>query len=304
MSMQAVSSEGPVFEKAAVVGLGQLGSSLASALRSSGAAGRVVGYDSSRRARAAAREAGSCDAVLTSMAALGRVDIVALAVPVSATKKVFGEIGPKMRSGTLATDLGSVKEPVARLADLLPEPELFVPGHPVAGNQHAGPSGARADMFKGRKVVLAPTSKTDPDATARVEEMWRRIGARPERSADRISPEEHDRAFALVSHLPHAAAYALASAIDERAPSARDKALLQRLAGRGLLDTTRIAASDPALWAGIMLDNRKELLPAVKALTAAMGDIEKALEAKDYKKLEGLLRRGRRTRNALQKKKR
>lgn len=268
-------------ERVAVVGTGLVGTSIALALRDHGVDVRVTDRD-----EAALRLAVALGAGRTFEESEEPADLAVLAVP---SEAVAGEL----RRGQLAglarvhTDVGSVKRrPLARAAALGCDLGSFVPGHPLAGRERAGPAAARADLFLGRPWALCPSPETAPDAERAVTALVRACGAEPVT----LDAEAHDRAVAVVSHVPHVLASATAARLGEADPESL------RLAGQGLRDTTRIAAGDPQLWAEILAANAG---PVADVLDEVIRDLEEhaaALRAADSRRdagdVAGLIRRG------------
>src|SRR5262249_29728245 len=149
------------------------------------------------------------------------------------------QIAPASRPGTVLTDVGSTKAEVVRVVGALANGVVFVGSHPLAGSEKQGPEHADADLFAGRLVVVTPGPHTEEAALCRVADFWRALGA----GVERMSPEEHDDAVALTSHLPHVVASALAGALPPE---------LAGLTATGFRDSTRIAAGGPDLWAAIL----------------------------------------------------
>ncbi|HEY5633245.1 MAG TPA: prephenate dehydrogenase/arogenate dehydrogenase family protein [Burkholderiaceae bacterium] len=265
------------FERVAVLGVGLMGGSVAAGLRAREIAGRVVAYSTGDDAERA-RSLGLIDSVATSPArAVEGADLVVLAAPIPALPGLFSEIAPELRPGVVLTDCASTKKSTiaAARAALGEAFARFVPGHPIVGGERRGPDAARGDLFEGATVVLCPVPETAPDASERVTQTWRALGA----TVVAIDAGEHDALYAQVSHWPHALSFALCAAIasGERADSAL------RLAGAGLRDATRIAAAPAALWADIVLDNRDAVLDCalaferqVQAITAAIREGDRA----------------------------
>jgi prephenate dehydrogenase len=168
----------------------------------------------------------------------------------------------------------------------LPGGVLFVGSHPLAGSEKRGPEFADADLFAGRLTVLTPNAATDPAALDRVAAFWQGLGSRTRI----MPPEEHDRALALTSHLPHLLAAALAGMLPVE---------LEPLTATGFRDTTRIAAGDPALWAAIFTHNRIALRSALSGFETRMCDFRTALENNDAAALTDLLVRAKEIRDAL-----
>src|SRR5262249_42526047 len=136
----------------------------------------------------------------------------------------------------------------------------FVACHPLAGTERFGPDAASPLLFEGRRCVICPTPITRPEAVTTVERLWTAMGAEPLRAEAALD----DRAMAAGSPLPHVAAYALAGTLGRLAGDL--VGALKRLPTTSLRDTTRVAASSPAMWRDILLDNRDEVLPFVSGL--------------------------------------
>ena len=245
----------PAFRKVAVFGAGLIGGSFALALRKAGAAARIVGIGRSTASLARAQELGIIDAAATSVAdALAETELVLIAAPVAQTEAILASIKPHLQPGMLVTDAGSTKSDVVAAARRALGEKIaqFIPGHPIAGREQNGPEAAIADLYAGKKVVLAPLPENAADDVARIAYAWEQCGA----LIHRLSAQEHDRIFATVSHLPHLLAYAL---VDEvaRKPHAD---LLFQYAASGFRDFTRIAGSSPEMWRDISLANQPALL--------------------------------------------
>jgi cyclohexadieny/prephenate dehydrogenase len=179
---------------------------------------------------------------------------------------LHGELAP----GAVITDIASVKAPVAAAAAAaLPPRHRFVPGHPVAGTEHSGPAASIPGLFEDRWCLLTPLAGGGPEDVAVVRRLWQAVGAR----VAEVDAAEHDRMMAAVSHLPHAVAFALLRAVADFCPEAR------RYAAGGLRDFTRVAKSDPALWADILRQNRAALAGAVAAAHLALDDLMAAATA-------------------------
>ena len=179
--------------------------------------------------------------------------------------------------GTLITDAGSTKQQiVAALDDQLPRGCRFLGGHPIAGSEKTGANYADADLFDGRIAVLTPTKNTRAEDYDLVEQFWQGLGS----IVVQMTPEEHDRALALTSHLPHMAAAALANTVTEN---------YFRLAGTGLLDTARLASGDTNLWKQILMQNRENVLRSLEQYHAQIQALHTAIRNSDEGALEKLL---------------
>lgn len=243
----------------AVVGLGLIGGSLARALAAKGY--RVLGVEPRARARAAARRAKAVAAFLPGVgAALARADVVLLAAPPLANRELLREIaGAAPGRRPIVSDVSSVKRPILAEARRLRGVD-FVGGHPMAGRERGGFAASDASLFEGRPWVLCGGSARARRALAA---LARAAGARPVA----VPAGEHDRAVALLSHLPQLVSWALADAA-RRDPVARRRL---GLAGPGWADMTRLARSPRGLWREIVGENRRELDRALRAFLSALG---------------------------------
>jgi prephenate dehydrogenase len=267
--------------RVALVGCGHIGGSLALALREAGAASpsRVIGHDASDAAARRALERGIIDELAGSPEDAARsAELVILAVPVRAIVPVAARLAG---TSAIVTDVGSTKAGVVRGCEAVLA--RFVGGHPIAGTERAGPDAADAALFRGRKVFLTPTERTERAAHDQVAALWRTAGAA--HVAD-LDAEAHDRIFAAVSHLPHVAAYALVSAIGGVGHGGRD---FVGLTGGGFQDTTRIASTPPAMWVDVFLENRDALLPLIDQLGSHVAAIRAAIVAGDGPEIARLL---------------
>lgn len=255
-----------------LIGIGHIGGSIARGLREAGAVDAICGHDTDPGIRALAREIGMVDECHESPeAVVERADLLVLAVPPSAIAPLCLQLQPLLAEGQVVTDVGSVKALVLReVRERLGElPSWFVPGHPIAGTEKQGPRDARGDLFRGRCVVLTPEPVTDRQATDRVRRMWQDLGAQVEV----LDADAHDELFAGISHLPHVLSYALIKVLAEHIP-VED---MQKYAGGGLLDFTRIASSSPDLWTDICRSNRERIAPLLARYARYIEDLAEDL---------------------------
>ena len=268
-------SPGPV----AIVGVGLMGGSLGLAL---GAAREVVGVDPDPEALRVALALGAVDRAAGSLeeAAEG-AEAVVLAAPVPALEGLVRRALAAAPEGCLVTDLGSAK--AALLGALSPvERERFIGGHPVCGAERTGVAFARGDLFRGATWFLTPGAEARPELFQRLHGLVGAVGARPVA----IDARAHDRLMALVSHLPHVLAGALVNQAAATAPEGREAL---RSAGPSFGDLTRVAGSNPPMWADILLANREAVLEALGAYSATLGDVAAALRAGDRDWLLGFI---------------
>ncbi len=274
-----------MFNQLGLIGCGLMGGSFALALKRAGLVRRVIGYSKSPSTTEKAKKLGVIDAAAESaLLAVSGSDIVLIAVPVAATEATFKAIRHLVEPGVLFMDVGSTKRDVIDAARrvLRDRVSSFVPAHPIAGKEVSGVSHADATLYANRQVILTPIAQTDAGLLQKATDVWAAIGSQ----VLRMTPENHDCAFAAVSHLPHMLAFAYFNSV-ARQPAGRD---FLSLAGPGFRDFTRIAASDPAVWRDILLSNREELLKQALRFRHALDAMEHVIKTANAEALEDLIR--------------
>jgi prephenate dehydrogenase len=273
-----------MFEQLGLIGCGLMGGSFALAVKRAGLVKRVVGYSKSPSTTERARQMGVIDVEAPSaLLAVSGADIVLVAVPVAATEATFKAIKHLVTPQMLVMDVGSTKREVidAGRRALREQIGSFVPAHPIAGKEVAGVENADVDLFVGKQVILTPIDRTSPELVQKAIDLWTGLGCR----VGKMSPEDHDSAFAAVSHLPHLISFALMNAITGQ-PAGKD---FLSLAGPGFRDFTRIAASDPQVWRDIMISNRQELLAQSKIFQRNLQALELMISSGNAEALEDLI---------------
>jgi prephenate dehydrogenase len=254
----------PAVERVAILGLGLMGASLGIALRERGEARTVVGFDVDSGVTKRAYECGAIDVACASVGdAVRGSNLVVLATPLLAMRDLLAEIAPLLAETTIVTDLGSAKTAVVSWAEsLLKRPGQFVAGHPMTGTEQSGLEAANGDLYDGCVWCLTPTDRTSTHALHRVARVVEAIGAHPRI----LAAEAHDRAVALVSHLPLLAASALTLTV-EQSPDGADAL---SLAAGGYRDTTRVASGSPRMARDICLANAGPLTASLDAYLGAL----------------------------------
>jgi len=272
----------------AIVGLGLIGGSLARALRSAGAAGRVTAFDTDPRQRRLGVELGVVDAAPDSAAAaVAGADVVVLAVPVLHTAEALRSCRDALKPGAIVTDVGSTKQSV--LADVAAVcgglPPWFVGGHPIAGTEMSGVAHSMANLFHNRRVILTPHARQDAGAMERVAALWTAAGAR----VVHMDPAQHDAVFAATSHLPHLLAYSFVDMLARH--DARDEIFPN--AGGGFRDFTRIASSSPEMWHDILRANAGPVIELLERQLGELGDVLALMKGGRWTELKALFERAR-----------
>ena len=267
------------FERVAVIGVGLIGGSFALGLKAAGRCAHVAGIGRSAENLRLAKDRGIVDSIATD---IGDADLVLVATPVAQFPQVLAALAPRLKPSAIVTDAGSTKCDVvaAARAALGPKIAQFVPAHPIAGAEKSGAAAASAELFRGRRVVLAPLPENAAATVQAVEEAWLACGAR----VSRMSAQEHDAVFAAVSHLPHLLAYALVHEFAGRGNSAQ----LFGYAAGGFRDFTRIASSHPEMWRDICVANREPLLAELDRYAEKLRLLRPLLERGDGAALEKL----------------
>jgi prephenate dehydrogenase len=268
------------FKKVGIVGLGLIGGSLAKAIRGRTDVGEIVAIDTDMKAgELAASESVIADFSTDDLSILNGCDLVILCAPIDAIKKMQPELR-KLDIG-LITDVGSVKGPVME-AITLPN---FVGGHPMAGSERHGYACGSGSLFENALYVICVPDSSEVSAKKldQFEELIRAIGAIPMR----MTAEEHDKRVAAVSHLPHIVASSLSLLLANL-----DDGAISRMAAGGFRDITRIASSDPKLWAGITENSRKALLPVLEEYIELLSKWRDSLQENDKAALEKLFMQG------------
>jgi prephenate dehydrogenase len=274
-----------MFNQLGVIGCGLMGGSFALALKRAGLVKRVVGYSKSPSTTEKAKKLGIIDTVAESaLLAVSGSDIVLISVPVAATEATFKAIRHLIEPGVLIMDVGSTKRDVVDAARRVLKEHIvsFVPAHPIAGKEAAGISHADATLYNGRQVILTPLPQTSPELLQRATDVWAAIGSQ----VLRMTPENHDAAFAAVSHLPHMLAFSYFNSVAKQ-PAGRD---FLSLAGPGFRDFTRIAASDVAVWRDILMSNREEVLKQTLRFRHTLDAMEHAIKSGNVEALEDMIR--------------
>ncbi|HYD81820.1 MAG TPA: prephenate dehydrogenase/arogenate dehydrogenase family protein [Paucimonas sp.] len=280
-----------MFKKITIFGVGLIGGSFALALKQAHAVAHVAGVGRSAASLRRARELGIIDSIADGVAeAVHDADLVLIAAPVAQTEAILAAIKPHLQPGTVVTDAGSTKSDVVAAARKALGDKIgqFVPGHPIAGRELNGPDAAIPDLYAGKKAVITRLPENSADDVERVAAAWKQCGA----VIHHLTPEDHDRVFAAVSHLPHLLAYALVDDIAKK-PHAD---LLFQYAASGFRDFTRISGSSPEMWRDISLANQAALLSELDAYLAQLTRVRAMLAAGDGAALEAVYANAQRAR--------
>ncbi len=274
--------------KVTVIGLGLLGGSVCQAVSRAITGVRTAGFAHRASTRAKARRLKVADEIYGDIRkSVAGADLVILATPVCTFEKILCEITDALPAGCIVTDVGSTKVmPHRWAAKHLPKHIHYVGSHPIAGSEQRGVEFARDDLFDKSLCILTTTNNTNRRAVHTVKEFWSKLGC----FVKSLPPAEHDRIFANVSHLPHITAACLVNASNTSQLN---------LAGKGFLDSTRIASGPANIWADVLLTNATNSIRGIDRLTAELEKLKKAISSGDRKKIEKLLLKAKTKRDKL-----
>jgi len=271
-----------------VVGLGLLGGSISLAVLRSFARVKVVGYTHRPSTRDKARNLAVASEVVDDICrSVSEADLVILATPLCTFENIFFEIAESLPDGCIVTDVGSTKVlPHRWAAKKLPKRVHYVGSHPIAGSEQRGVEFARDDLFDQAMCILTTTDKTNRRAVQTLKKFWSELGC----FVKIMAPAEHDRVFANVSHLPHVMAAALINA-----NSGEDL----KYAGKGFMDTSRVASGPANIWADVLLTNTKNTSRGIDKVIAELTKLKKAIRDENKSEIERLLEKARNKRAVL-----
>jgi prephenate dehydrogenase len=253
----------PIFQKIGIIGLGLIGGSIALAAREIWPASLVIAVDNKDVLEAAMR-LHAIDVAADDAVVLAEADLVILAAPVRQNLMLLERLDEHVRQPAVVTDTGSTKRAIVEAARMLPSRLTFIGGHPLGGAAASGLEHARPDLFKGRPWLFTPTGEAGGESLEKLIAFVRALGAEP-RILDAAA---HDRLLAFLSHLPQLTASALMHVVGD---AVGDAGL--ELAGRGLIDTTRLASSPAEIWRDVANTNADEIRPALDTLIAILEDL-------------------------------
>lgn len=264
-----------------IIGVGLIGGSIARAAKANGYSGEIVGFDSCTDNLEKALALGVVDRIAESLPeAVAQADLVVIATPVGATKVVFESLRPVWSDNALYTDVGSTKlDVIAAVQRCLGcVPENFIPGHPIAGAESSGVGAANEKLFINKRVILTPPPGADQRAVKKISAFWSALGA----LVSTMDAAHHDAVLAATSHLPHVLAFALVHLLGRK----DDQYEIFQYAAGGFRDFTRIASSDPRMWADICLANKQFIAPLIAELSGELASVAALMEQDAHAELK------------------
>ncbi|MFP9138628.1 prephenate/arogenate dehydrogenase family protein [Devosia sp. XGJD_8] len=283
------------FRKLALIGIGLIGSSIALAARRQGLVEVISIATRKQETLDEARELGLGDIyTLDAAEAVRGADLVILCTPVGAYDSVIQAIAPALEPGAIISDVGSVKGHVVKaLEPHIPAGVSLIPGHPIAGTEHSGPSAGFAELFSGRWCVLTPGPEVDPANTEKLAGFWRAMGSQVET----MDAAHHDMVLAITSHIPHLIAYNIVGTVADLEAATQSEVI--KFSASGFRDFTRIAASDPVMWRDVFLTNRDAVLEMLGRFSEDLSVLQRSVRLGDGPALEAMFTRTRAIRRSI-----
>jgi prephenate dehydrogenase len=276
-----------VWQRVCIIGVGLLGGSIGLALHRRRLAQQVVGVGRTMARLETALRRGAIDVATDDILEGAKdADLVIACVPIKSIVDTLEQAATVAKPHAILTDVGSTKQSIVRAAAGRLSDDQFVGSHPIAGGHHSGVEHAVGTLLEGAMVVITPSDQTSPELVQRISAFWESLGSR----VCQLPPAEHDSALAISSHLPHIVASALAISTPNE---------LLQFAGKGWMDSTRIASSNPQLWRQILEENHGPALQALKKFATICDTWIDALERADFEQVEQLLKSGKATREAV-----
>jgi prephenate dehydrogenase len=266
-------------QQVSVIGLGLLGSSITLGIIRSGIGIKTAGYSHRAITRRRARRLGAADIIFDDLCeSVAQADIVVLAAPICTFEGIFKTIAPALKKGCIVTDVGSTKVLPHKWAKKnLPKYVYYAGSHPIAGSEQRGVEFGRDDLFNDAACIITKDASTNPSAVRTLKKLWSLLGCR----VSTMTPQQHDKILANVSHLPHVLAAALLNASDLRQ---------LKFSGKGFVDTSRIASGPANIWADIFYTNSVNICKGIDRAIKELLKLKKAAQLKDKNKIEKLLR--------------
>jgi prephenate dehydrogenase len=259
-----------------IIGLGLMGGSMALELRKSGWAEHFIGVEVNPKHAKKAIELGIVDETMDLKAAVGKADLVILAIPVNATQHLVNSILDDLREDAILIDVGSTKSGICDAARNHVKRGNFVACHPLAGTENTGPEAAIYDLFTSKVNIICEQESSYPWAFERIDGLFSEVLKM--RNAY-MNPVEHDRHIAYVSHLSHISSFTLGLTVLD---IEKDEKHIFNMASTGFASTVRLAKSSPKMWTPIFEENAKNVSEALAAYIEQLQDFKNMIDNGDF----------------------
>jgi prephenate dehydrogenase len=264
-----------------IIGLGLIGGSLAKDLRKSKFATEFIGVENNEKNAAQALELGLVDRVEPLETGIQNTDIVIIAIPVDKEMELLPQVLDRINNSTTVIDMGSTKKMIVDLIRNHPKRKNFVAAHPMSGTENSGPSAAIENLFRGKITILCDQEDSGPQHLALSEKMFQNLGM----DIAYMTADEQDHSTAFVSHLPHAAAFALANAVQ----AIQDRKIIFDLASGGFRSTVRLAKSSGTMWHPIFEQNKDYVVESLDVYIKHLQEFRDCMKNGQSDKLKELI---------------
>jgi prephenate dehydrogenase len=281
-----------MFNTVTIVGVGLISGSFSLALKDRKLVKKVIGVSRTEASAKRALELGLIDEVLPLKEAVQQSDLIYVAIPVDATIPVMLEVMDLVNEHQIVADAGSTKHALCDALKDHPMRNRFVATHPMWGTEYSGPESAVRDAFTGRACVICEKEKSEPQAVALIEDIYRQLGMH----IIYMDADSHDMHTAYVSHISHITSFALANTVLEKE---REENTIFELAGGGFESTVRLAKSNPAMWVPIFKQNRDNVLDVLNEHISQLRKFKACLEKENYAYLLELIENANKIRRIL-----
>ena len=275
-----------------IIGLGLIGGSLAIDLRKVKFATRIIGVDNNREHAEQALNLLLVDEIMAMEEAVKIADLVIIAIPVDKTAEILPEVLTLINQNTTVTDMGSTKRELVECVRNHPRRKNYVPAHPMSGTENSGPGAAITKLFEGKIVILCDRENSGPQHLALIEKMFQSLRM----DIAYMTSDEQDHSTAFVSHLPHAAAYALANAVQAK----EDRDIIFDLASGGFQSTVRLAKSSVSMWHPIFRQNSDYVVESLNVYIRHLEEFRDSIKNDNSDALEKLILNANRIREILE----
>jgi prephenate dehydrogenase len=276
--------------KLTVIGLGLIGGSMAMDLRKAGFAHEITGVDANPENAQEALRLGIIDRVDSLERAVPESDMVIIAIPVDKVLETLNLVLNLISDQTTVIDVGSTKKVVSEAVENHPKRRNYIAAHPMSGTENSGPSAALEGLFEGKINIICDQEKCGPQHLAFAEKVFQILGMK----IAYMTADEQDHSTAFISHLPHAAAFALANAVLDK----EDREIIFDLASGGFTSTVRLAKSSPEMWGPIFQQNKQYVVESLDVYIKHLKAFRKSIES-DPEEMMALMKNANRIRGIL-----
>jgi prephenate dehydrogenase len=264
-----------MFDSVTIIGVGLIGGSIGLALKDKSLAKNVIGVGRSKETMQKALELGLIDEILPLEEAVRKSDLIYVSIPVDVTLPMMQRVMDMITDKQVVVDAGSTKHALCEAMAEHPMRRRFVASHPMWGTEYSGPEAAVRNAFVGRTCVICEKEKSDADALAAVETLYKQLGMH----LIYMDSDSHDMHAAYVSHISHITSFALANTVLEKE---KEEDAIFELASGGFESTVRLAKSNPAMWVPIFMQNRENVLDVLNEHISQLRKFKACLEKENY----------------------